>query len=83
MFGSSPGRYLLDFYHVSEYLHAAENETAALGSDWVKEQENRLLEGDSDGVLKSLKQHLEEQFQGPGKKGLPLSRVTQGSTGLP
>ncbi len=58
MFGSSPGRYLLDFYHVSEYLHAAGNETAALGQDWVKEQERRLLEGDSEGVLKSLKRNI-------------------------
>ena len=67
MFGSSPGRYLLDFYHVSEYLHAAGNETATLGQDWVKEQEKRLLEGDLEGVLKSLKQHLEENSREDSK----------------
>lgn len=58
MFGSSPGRYLLDFYHVSEYLHAAGNRNGCLGQDWVKEQEKRLLEGDSEELLK---QHLEEE----------------------
>ncbi len=61
MFGSSPGRYLMDFYHVSEYLHAASNETAVLGQAWIKDQEKRLLEEDSESVLQSLKQHLEKE----------------------
>ena len=61
MFGNSPGRYLLDLYHVSEYLHDAGKGIAALGSDWAKDQENRLIEGDLEGVLKSLKAHLEDE----------------------
>ena len=59
MFGSSLVFYLLDFYHVSKYLYAASNETTTLGQEWFKEQEKRLLEGDSESVLKSLRRHFE------------------------
>ena len=61
MFGNSAGRYLLDLYHVSEYLHEAGKGTAALGSHWAKQQKDRLLEGDLEGVLQSLQQHLEDE----------------------
>jgi hypothetical protein len=57
------GQYLLDFYHVSEYLAAA-----GLGicgekkaRRWRHTQQGRLLKNRSDAVLKALEAHLEPE----------------------
>lgn len=55
------GEYLLDFYHVSEYLakaaRAIVGEKKALG--WVRRQQGRLLNNQLGKVLRSLSTHLE------------------------
>jgi hypothetical protein len=55
------GRYLLDFYHVSEYLAAAAHQIARPGKEasWRRRQQNRLLENQLAKVLRSLAPHLE------------------------
>jgi hypothetical protein len=56
------GQYLLDFYHVSEYLakaaRAIVGEKKALG--WVRRQQGRLLNNQLTKVLRSLSTHLEK-----------------------
>lgn len=53
--------YLLDFYHVSEYLAAAATRLARQGRErtWLRRQQGRLLNNQSHKVLKSLAPHLE------------------------
>jgi hypothetical protein len=57
------GRYLLDFYHVCEYLGAA---AASIAHDaparaaWMDEQKTRLKTQQSDKVLQALQPHLEK-----------------------
>lgn len=57
------GEYLVDFYHVSEYLAAAgrviAGEKKALA--WVRRQQGRLLNNQLSKVLRSLSPHLEPQ----------------------
>src|SRR5215510_8514485 len=55
------GSYLLDFYHVSEYLAQAAPQVAAKGKErqWIRRQQARLLNNQSDKVLKSLQPHIE------------------------
>jgi hypothetical protein len=59
------GQYLLDFYHVSEYLaraaRAIAGEKKALA--WVRRQQDRLLNNQTPKVLRSLSQHLESENQ--------------------
>lgn len=59
------GQYLLDFYHVSEYLAQAARvivgEKKALG--WVRRQQGRLLNNQLSKVLRSLSTHLEPPSQ--------------------
>jgi hypothetical protein len=59
------GRYLLDFYHVSEYLAGAApviaGEKKALA--WVRRQQGRLLNNQVSKVLRSLRTHLEPESQ--------------------
>jgi len=55
-----PGRYLLDFYHVCEYLAAASHICAPINSSfWVEEQKTRLKANLSDLVLEELKPYRE------------------------
>lgn len=60
-FGSQ-GSYLLDFYHVSEYLGAAakaiEVQPAAC-QQWLRAQQHRLRTQQPDAVLDALQPHLE------------------------
>jgi hypothetical protein len=50
-----PGRYLLDFYHVCEYLAAASHVCAPINpSSWIEEQKTRLKANLSDLVLEEL-----------------------------
>ena len=57
------GEYLLDFYHVSQYLAAAAKVIAgdkkALG--WVRRQQGRLLNNQLTKVLRSLRNHFEPE----------------------
>jgi hypothetical protein len=57
------GRYLIDFYHVSEYLAAA---AAKIAGDrkavkWLHKQKGKLLNERAQKILKTLSPHLEPQ----------------------
>ena len=56
------GSYLVDFYHVCDYLNAAagaiHSDTAAARA-WLAQQKERLKAGQSDEVIAALKPHLE------------------------
>jgi hypothetical protein len=57
---ATQGRYLLDFYHVSQYLAAAAQTIQPRNpKPWLRRQQGRLLENKSTGVLRALKSHLE------------------------
>lgn len=60
-FGSQ-GSYLLDFYHVSEYLSAAAKAIEPQPQDalaWLQTQQNRLRSSQIDAVLDELQPHIE------------------------
>lgn len=60
-FGSQ-GSYLLDFYHVCDYLSAAAKAIEPLpaaGQQWQKTQQDRLRTDHLDAVLNALQPHLE------------------------
>jgi hypothetical protein len=58
-FGAQGG-YLLDFYHVSQYLAAAAQVIQPKNPDrWRRRQQHRLLENKVTGVLKALQPHQE------------------------
>ena len=56
------GQYLLDFYHVSEYLAAAGLAIAGeqKARTWLRRQQGRLLNNQWPKVLRSLQTHQEE-----------------------
>jgi len=55
------GRYLLDFYHVSEYLAAAATVLKPKNpKQWRQRQQGRLLENKVAGVLRALRAHRED-----------------------
>jgi hypothetical protein len=55
------GKYLIDFYHVSEYLAAAAS--AVVGPKrtgcWLRKQKARLMMGQASKILRSLQPHRE------------------------
>jgi len=55
------GAYLLDFYHVSDYLAEAAKQIARSGKgpEWMRRQQGRLLNNQNGKVLRSLQPHLE------------------------
>jgi hypothetical protein len=55
------GAYLLDFYHVSEYLAEAAQQVARSGKgpEWMRRQQGRLLNNQNGKVVRSLQPHLE------------------------
>ncbi|HWH71452.1 MAG TPA: ISKra4 family transposase [Candidatus Sulfotelmatobacter sp.] len=55
------GSYLVDFYHVSEYLAAAALAIARPGKqrEWRRRQQGHLLENKVSQVLRNLRAHLE------------------------
>ena len=58
------GKYLVDFWHVSEYLGAAAAVIAPPKAEpWRRRQQGRLLENKVDGVLRALVPHLEAATQ--------------------
>jgi hypothetical protein len=58
---AAQGSYLLDFYHVSEYLAAAATRVVRQSKEraWTRRQQGRLLNNQSGKVLRSLQPHLE------------------------
>jgi len=58
------GQYLLDFWHVSEYLGAAANVIQPKKAQpWRRRQQGRLLENNSRAVLRALALHVEPESQ--------------------
>jgi hypothetical protein len=55
------GSYLLDFYHVSDYLAKAATKIVRTGKEreWTRRQQGRLLNNQNSKVLRSLQPHLE------------------------
>ena len=56
------GSYLLDFYHVCDYLTAAStaiHSGAEMAKAWFNQQKERLKAGDFPGVIESLRAHIE------------------------
>jgi hypothetical protein len=58
---SSQGSYLLDFYHVSQYLAQAAPKIVRPDKqrEWTRRQQGRLLNNQSAKILRSLQSHLE------------------------
>jgi hypothetical protein len=65
------GSYLLDFYHVSEYLAQAAPKVARANKqrEWTRRQQGRLLSNQHRKVLRSLEAHLEA----PNTEEAPVS----------
>ena len=53
------GRFLIDFYHVCEYLGEASESISKQPSRWMKTQKRRLKAGRARVVIKELQKHLE------------------------
>lgn len=68
---AAQGEYLLDFYHVSEYLAAAATVIggAKKAQGWLRRQQGRLLNNQVTKVLRSLIPHLEPET---GPEGTPV-----------
>ncbi len=58
VFGAQ-GQYLIDFYHLCDYLAAASKSCSADPDGWYKTQKNRFLTGRMDAVLETLSPHIE------------------------
>ena len=58
LFGSQ-GSYLIDFYHLCDYLSAASKSCAADSGKWFALQKQRFLDGMWKDVLEALKPHIE------------------------
>jgi hypothetical protein len=69
------GRYLLDFYHVSDYLGAAALTVARPGKQklWLRRQQGRLLDNRLHSVLRALEKHQEP----PGAAETPVRTAYQ------
>lgn len=67
------GTYLIDFYHVSEYLGAAAREVARPGKEkeWRRRQQGRLLNNRLGAVLRSLEKQLPSA--GPAHRAAPTA----------
>jgi hypothetical protein len=59
------GRYLIDFYHVSEYLARAGEALSREPQGWRIKQQERLKRNEVGKVLAELTAHLEEQDEEP------------------
>lgn len=61
--------YLLDFYHLSDYLSAAAEKISAEPKGWLQQQQGRLKQNQAGAVLAELAAHLEgvevEKSQAP------------------
>lgn len=61
-FGSR-GSYLIDFYHLCEYLSEAATVCAANDPDWMEIQKERMKTGQKEQVLSELRKHLETNVE--------------------
>ena len=73
-FGSQ-GKYLIDFYHVSEYLAAAALKIAGpkKAAQWLKKQKARLMSGQAGKILRTLEPHREV----PGTDETPVEDASR------
>ena len=55
------GQYLIDFYHVSEYLARAAEAISGESEKWRRRQQERLKSNRVEKVLNELTRHLEEE----------------------
>lgn len=55
------GSFLIDFYHVCEYLGEASESIGKQPSRWMKTQKKRLKAGRAGVVIKELQKHLEAE----------------------
>jgi uncharacterized protein UPF0236 len=70
------GRYLVDFYHVSDYLAAAAPRCGgAQADDWRRRQQEALRQNRLDGVLAELGAHVETAQE------VAVARTTRERTG--
>ena len=58
VFGAQ-GKYLIDFYHLAEYLAGASKSCSCDPDAWYKIQKNRVLSNQMEAVLKDLAPHIE------------------------
>ena len=75
------GRYLVDFWHVCDYLGAAAKTiapTEAVAKNWREAQKERLKQGQAPDVLDALQPYLEPSPIGTSQTGSP-SRSTASS----
>lgn len=71
------GRYLVDFYHVTEYLAAAAPTCAPRSAAaWVKRQQERLKANQLDRVLRGLAAHREPATRAPRRQRPDEASVT-------
>lgn len=54
-------RYLIDLFHLCEYLAEAGETCSKTPQRWLKEQKDRLICGHAQKVMKTLKKHLEAE----------------------
>ena len=67
------GRYLLDFWHVSEYLGGAASVIQPRKAQaWRRRPQGRLLENNASGVLRALAPHLEPESQDEAPVRAPI-----------
>ncbi|MBT4071523.1 MAG: ISKra4 family transposase [Candidatus Magasanikbacteria bacterium] len=70
-FGSN-GTYLIDFYHLCEYLHAAAKSCSEAPEDWYKKVKQLMYDGKHKKVLEKLEPSIEpsniEDEQAPVRK---------------
>jgi hypothetical protein len=69
------GKYLIDFYHVSEYLGAAAPKVAGpeRAADWLKKQKATLMLGQTRKILRTLEPHREA----PGAAETPVEDASR------
>lgn len=61
------GSYLIDFYHVSEYLAKAAEAITSRAQEWRRRQQERLKRNQVGKVLAELTEHLEEEEEEEGQ----------------
>lgn len=66
IFGTQ-GEFLVDFYHVCEYLASAATSCSPQSERWMKTQKKRLKHGESSKVIASLEEHLEPESVADGQ----------------
>ncbi len=60
VFGKDTG-YLIDFYHLCDYLSSASKQCSEDPNKWFAQQKERMKEGGVDKVLQSLSPHIEPE----------------------